>query len=156
MLGKERFGDRDNAKTSRYICAHHSHRLAGNRDNQCAGELGLEADEVLGENVAPGDMIWISPWTMHRHRDHWDEPTRFVPQRFAGQSLPWTHGAFIPFGSGPRICIGASFAMAEAQILLAMLLQRYRIGLADNRPVLPIGLTTTLPSYEPRFSLSPV
>jgi cytochrome P450 len=114
----------------------------------------LEADQVLGERVEPGDLIWISPWTLHRHRDHWEHPTAFVPQRFAGQAQPWTHGAFIPFGSGPRICIGASFAMAEAQILLAALLKRFRIDLADERPVLPVGLITTMQNREPRFSLS--
>jgi cytochrome P450 len=112
-----------------------------------------ESDEVLGEWVEPGDFIWISAWTLHRHRDHWDHPDAFFPQRFEEQAQPWTHGAFIPFGSGPRICIGASFAMAEAQILLATLLHRYRIDLVDRRPVLPIGLITTVQSHEPRYSL---
>jgi cytochrome P450 len=114
----------------------------------------LEPDEVLGERVAPGDLMWISPWTLHRHRDHWDHPTAFMPQRFAGQPQPWMNGAYIPFGGGPRICIGASFAMAEAQILLANLLRRHRIALVDNRPVLPVGLITTLQSHEPSYSLS--
>jgi cytochrome P450 len=113
----------------------------------------LEADEVLGERVEPGDLIWISAWTLHRHRDHWDHPNSFLPQRFEGQAQPWTHGAFIPFGSGPRICIGAGFAMAEAQILLAALLKRFEIDLADKRPVLPIGLITTVQSHEPRYLL---
>ena len=115
----------------------------------------LEADEVLGERVEPGDLIWISAWTLHRHRELWDQPTAFVPRRFAGQAQPWTHGAFIPFGSGPRICIGASFSMAEAQILLAALLERYRIDLVDDRPVLPVGLVTTVQSHEPLFALAP-
>jgi len=114
----------------------------------------LEPDEVLGERVEVGDLIWISPWTLHRHRDHWTDPNAFVPERFHGQPQPWLHGAFIPFGGGPRICIGASFSMAEAQILIATLLNRHRIGLIDSRPVLPVGLITTVPSYEPRFSLA--
>ncbi|HLL58918.1 MAG TPA: cytochrome P450 [Allosphingosinicella sp.] len=114
----------------------------------------VEADEVLGERVEPGDLIWIAPWALHRHRDHWEQPTAFMPQRFHGQAQPWMHGAFIPFGGGPRICIGASFAMAEAQILMATLLNTYRIDLIDQRPVLPVGLITTVPSYEPRFSLN--
>lgn len=114
----------------------------------------LQPDEVLGERVEPGDLIWISPWTLHRHRDHWDRPAVFMPQRFAGHAQPWTHGAFIPFGSGPRICIGASLSMAEAQILLAALLERFRIDLVDKRPVLPIGLITTVQSHEPLYSLS--
>ena len=114
----------------------------------------IEADEVLGERVEVGDLIWISPWTLHRHRDHWQQPTAFVPERFAGQAQPWLHGAFIPFGGGPRICIGASFAMAEAQILLGRLLSRYRIELLDRVPVLPLGSMTTVQSYEPRYSLT--
>jgi cytochrome P450 len=116
--------------------------------------VALAADEVLGEPVSPGDLIWIAPWTLHRHLDHWDQPNAFFPQRFAGQAQPWTHGAFIPFGGGPRICIGAGFAMAEAQMLLATLLDRHRIDLLDTRPVLPVGLLTTVPDYEPRYSLS--
>jgi cytochrome P450 len=110
-------------------------------------------DEVLGEQVAVGDLIWISPWTLQRHRDHWTDPTAFMPERFEGQPQPWGNGAFIPFGGGPRICIGASFALAEAQILMASLLNGRGFGLVDTRPVLPIGRITTVPSYEPRFSL---
>ncbi len=113
----------------------------------------LEKDEVLGELVEPGDLIWISPWTLHRHQDHWENPTAFVPERFAGQPQAWTRGAFVPFGSGPRICIGASFSMAEAQILLAALLKRFQVDLVDKRPVLPVGLTTTVQDHEPQFSL---
>jgi cytochrome P450 len=114
----------------------------------------VEADEVLGERVEPGDLVWIAPWTLHRHRDHWEDPTAFMPERFEGQTQPWTHGAFVPFGGGPRICIGASFAMAEAQILMATLLSRHRIELVDTRPVMPVGLITTVQSYEPRYALS--
>jgi cytochrome P450 len=114
----------------------------------------VEADEILGERVEPGDLVWISPWTLHRHRSHWEDPVAFNPSRFAGQAQPWLHGAFIPFGGGPRICIGSAFALAEAQILLAMLLERHRIDLIDGRPVLPLGLVTTVQSYEPRYSLT--
>ena len=114
----------------------------------------VEADEVLGERVEPGDLVWIAPWTLHRHREHWDHPTTFMPERFEGQAQPWTHGAFLPFGGGPRICIGASFAMAEALILMASLLGRHRIDLIDTRPVMPVGLITTVQSYEPRYALS--
>ncbi len=113
----------------------------------------LAPDEVLGERVAVGDLIWISPWTLQRHRDHWSAPSTFVPERFEGQSQPWANGAFIPFGGGPRICIGASFALAEAQVLLASLMHSRCIGLIDNRPVMPIGRITNVPSYEPRFWL---
>jgi cytochrome P450 len=87
----------------------------------------IEDDVVAGESVRPGTQIWISPWVMHRHRMFWDNPTAFMPDRFAGKPSPWTSiGAFLPFGAGPRICIGAAFAMAGAQIILATLLLRFR------------------------------
>lgn len=113
----------------------------------------VEADEVLGEPIAPGDLVWVSPWTLHRHRRHWEHPTAFMPDRFAEHPHPWAHGAFMPFGGGPRICIGAGFAMAEAQILLATLLHRFEIGVVGGRPVIPVGAVTTIPNHEPRFAL---
>ncbi len=114
----------------------------------------VAADEVMGEAIGPGAQVWISPWVIHRHRRFWEKPTAFMPSRFKDQRSPWTSGTFLPFGMGPRICIGASFAMAEAEIVLASLLSRYRIGLADQRPVLPVANITIRPSFEPKFSLA--
>ena len=114
----------------------------------------LADDVVAGEPVRPGTQIWISPWVMHRHRKFWDNPTAFMPDRFAGKPSPWTSiRAFLPFGAGPRVCIGAAFAMAEAQIILATVLLRFKITLDASRPVLPVARVTTAPSYEPWFQL---
>jgi cytochrome P450 len=114
-------------------------------------------DVVAGEQVRVGTQAWISPWVLHRHRKHWDCPTAFSPDRFAGKLSPWTGGgAFLPFGAGSRICIGATFAMAEAHIMLATLLSRFRITLDAGRPVLPVARITTAPSYEPSFRLERV
>jgi len=114
-------------------------------------------DIVAGELIRPGTQVWISPWVMHRHRKFWDNPTAFMPDRFAGKPSPWTGiGAFLPFGAGPRICIGATFAMAEAQIVLATLLSRFKVTLDASRPVLPVAKVTTAPSYEPWFQLERV
>ena len=117
--------------------------------------VAIADDVVAGEPVRAGTQIWISPWVMHRHRKFWDNPTAFVPDRFAGKLSPWTSiGAFLPFGAGPRICIGATFAIAEAQIMLATLLSRFRVTLEDaSRPVMPVARITTAPSYEPWFRL---
>jgi cytochrome P450 len=114
----------------------------------------IAEDVVAGEPVRAGTQAWISPWVLHRHRKHWGCPTAFSPDRFAGKLSPWTGGgAFLPFGAGPRICIGATFAMAEAHIMLATLLSRFRITLDTSRPVMPVARITTAPSYEPSFRL---
>ena len=117
----------------------------------------VEKDEIGGEPVAPGTQVWVSPWVMHRHRAHWPNPTAFMPERFAGLPSPWTsNGAYLPFGAGPRICIGATFAMAEAQIVMATVLTRFRLSLDDDRPVMPVGRLTIEPSRAPMFRLERV
>jgi cytochrome P450 len=115
----------------------------------------LGPDEIAGEKVSPGTQVWFSAWVMHRHRRFWDHPTAFMPDRFAA-GTPWTQmPAYIPFGAGPRICIGLSFALSEAQVVLATLLSRYKIGLVEAKPVMPMGRATIEPSYEPMFQLEP-
>lgn len=117
----------------------------------------LDSDEVGGEKIAAKTQVWFSAWVMHRHRKFWNQPTAFLPERFAGKAAPWTQmPGYMPFGTGPRICIGLSFALSEAQIVLATLLGRYKISLPDAKPVLPIGRTTIEPSYEPHFRLEAV
>jgi len=117
----------------------------------------LADDEIMGEPVKARSQIWISPWVVHRHRKFWEQPTAFLPERFAGKASPWTaNGAYLPFGAGPRICIGATFAMAEAHIVMATLLRRYRIIRADLRPVLPVSRVTIEPSFTPLFRLERV
>jgi cytochrome P450 len=114
----------------------------------------VEDDVIMGEPVRAGIQVYIVPWVLHRHRKHWQHPTAFVPDRFAGQSSPWTSGgAYLPFGAGPRICIGAVFALAEAQVMLATILHRYTLAIEDKRPVMPIGRLTILPSHAPLFGL---
>jgi cytochrome P450 len=114
-------------------------------------------DTVCGEAIAVGAQIWVSPWVMHRHRKFWEHPTAFIPTRFAGKPAPWVQTpGYIPFGAGPRICMGLHFALAEAQIVLAHLLSRYRISLPGAEKVMPIGRVTTEPSVEPGFGLEAV
>jgi cytochrome P450 len=106
----------------------------------------LEADVVEGRAVRKGSMITIVPWVLHRHRGLWDRSDVFDPERFAPErASARPRFAYIPFGGGPRICIGASFAMTEALIILAMLGQRYRLRLVPGHPVEPIGLITLRP-----------
>jgi cytochrome P450 len=114
----------------------------------------VEDDVIMGEPVRRGIQVYVAPWVLHRHRKHWQHPTAFMPNRFAGQPSPWTSGgAYLPFGAGPRICIGAVFALSEAQIMLATLLQRYTLAIESKRPVMPVGRLTILASYVPTFKL---
>jgi cytochrome P450 len=76
-------------------------------------------------DLPDGSPVVISPWLVHRHRDLWDRPNEFDPTRFDG-GLDQQQCAYIPFGQGPRICIGAAFAMQEAMLILASLTRRYR------------------------------
>ena len=88
----------------------------------------------------------ISPWVLHRHRRLWDEPDRFDPSRF----LPDVRQridrfAYLPFGAGPRICIGAGFALQEAIILLAAITRHFRLDLAPGHEVRPVQRVTLRP-----------
>jgi len=116
------------------------------------------AEDMVGNcKVEPGTLIMISPWLIHRHKRLWDRPEAFIPERFEGKPQDYlANGAFIPFGCGPRICIGATFSLAEASLVLAMLLQRFEVDLDDDRPVMPVSIITTMPDIEPWFRVTPI
>jgi cytochrome P450 len=119
--------------------------------------VAMAPDVVAGRQVEPGTLVMISPWLIHRHKKLWDRPEAFIPDRFEGKAQDYlTNGAYIPFGAGPRICIGATFSLAEASLMLAMLLQRFEIDLDDDRPVTPVSIITTMPDIEPWFRLTPL
>ena len=95
-----------------------------------------EADEICGFKVTPGLQILISPWILHRHRRLWDEPERFDPTRFSKQASDQRpRFAYLPFGGGPRVCIGATLAMTEATLILAVLAQKFRLRLKQPQEV---------------------
>ncbi len=108
----------------------------------------LADDEIEGHRVAKGSVVSIVPWVIHRHRLLWDRPDVFDPERFApDRAAMRPRFAYIPFGGGPRICIGAGFAMTEALIILAMLGQRFRLRLVPDATVEPVGLITLRPRH---------
>jgi cytochrome P450 len=95
-----------------------------------------EADELCGFKVKPGLQVLVAPWILHRHRSQWDNPERFDPTRFARElSEKRPRFAYLPFGGGPRVCIGATLAMTEAILILAVLAQRFRLRLNDGQEV---------------------
>ena len=115
----------------------------------------LAPDEVAGLPVRKGDVIMIAPWLLHRHEKLWQEPAAFVPQRFLPPAPPPDRFAYLPFGAGPRVCIGAHFALTEATLALARLIGEFRVELQDKTPVMPIGVVTTQPDRSPLFVIKP-
>jgi cytochrome P450 len=114
-----------------------------------------QQDKVAGVEMKPGDLAVISPWVLHRHRRRWREPDAFVPERFLPGAPVIDRFAYLPFGVGPRVCIGAHFALTEATLVLAELLRSFRIELTTSRPVLPVAVVTTQPDHTPLFHVQP-
>jgi unspecific monooxygenase len=110
-------------------------------------------DEVEGIALPAGTIVFIAPWVLHRHRRLWVRPDVFDPTRFLPGAPTPDRFAYLPFGIGPRICIGAQFALTEATLVLAKMIKAFEIGRAANPPVTPIGIITTQPDHPPRFHL---
>lgn len=102
------------------------------------------ADDMLGEHeVVAGDLVSIWPWIIHRHKRLWDDPDAFDPSRFSSGAKPDRHRfQYLPFGAGPRTCVGARFSMAEALTILAIWLRRWRFAPMPGRTVRPAGMVT--------------
>ena len=113
-----------------------------------------EPDEIAGHPVASGTVVSVSPWVLHRHRALWTDPDRFDPARFLPGATPPDRYAYMPFGAGPRICVGAQFALTEAVLVLARLLRAFRIRLVGRGTVVPRGFVTTQPDRPIRFVLT--
>lgn len=115
----------------------------------------LGPDRLLDETVPPGSMVVIAPWILHRHRRRWAHPERFDPTRFLPGAPPVDRFAYLPFGVGPRVCIGAQFAQIEATLLLARLVREFRLELVGPKRVTPVAVVTTVPDRAPVFRLVP-
>ena len=111
------------------------------------------ADDAGGIAITPGTLILIAPWVLHRHRSLWGDPGAFDPDRFAPGAPPPPRFAYLPFGAGPRVCVGAQFALTEATLALAALVGAFEIARTDDRPVLPVAIVTTQPDHAPPFRL---
>ena len=108
-----------------------------------------EWDLVTGLPVPAGTDVLVSTWLLHRQRDIWDQPDAFVPDRFLGDAasaIP--RDAYLPFGLGPRVCIGARFAMMEMVIVMASLARRLRLDFAGERDPVPVMRITLQPDTD--------
>jgi cytochrome P450 len=96
----------------------------------------LAEDEIGGYRIPAGSYVAWSQWVLHRDPELWPNPERFDPERFGPEaSAQRPRYAFMPFGEGPRACIGAEFAMAEGTLILANLAQHYRVAPVPGRPL---------------------
>ena len=94
------------------------------------------ADQINGYTIPAKSGVMMSPYVTHRHPALWRDPDRFDPDRFLpDESAARPRFAYFPFGGGPRLCIGNEFALMEAQILLALIAQRYRVDVAPGHTV---------------------
>jgi cytochrome P450 len=106
----------------------------------------ISADEIGGKRICAGTLVTVSPFLLHRHRTLWERPDEFDPNRFLGANRDRIDRfAYIPFGAGPRVCIGMGFALQEAIIVLAHLTKVFRFDLAAGYVVRPIQRITLRP-----------
>jgi cytochrome P450 len=107
----------------------------------------LAADALGGEAVAPGDIVSVWPWLLHRHRALWDDADAFDPERFRPEAKERRHRfQYIPFGGGPRLCVGMRFALAEALTVLAHWLRSWTFAAVPGREVRLSGMVTLRPA----------
>lgn len=106
----------------------------------------VEADVVEGYSVPAGTLVCVSPYVLHRDPRYWPDPETYAPDRFAAEHTHAGH-QYLPFGGGPRVCVGRHFAMAEATLVLAVLLRCVRPELVPGFPVEPEALVTLRPRH---------
>ncbi|MBT9472983.1 MAG: cytochrome P450 [Pseudomonadota bacterium] len=100
--------------------------------------VALAEDELCGHRIRKGDMVSIWPWVLHRHTRLWEEPDLFNPENFSPQAKAGRNRfQYLPFGAGPRVCIGAQFAQAEAALILSCWLARFQFAPVLDHEVFP-------------------
>jgi cytochrome P450 len=106
----------------------------------------VAADRLGEAEVVPGDIISIWPWLLHRHRTLWSDPDTFDPDRFLPEAKAARHRfQYIPFGGGPRLCVGARFATFEALTIMSHWLARWRFAPQPGRRIELSGMVTLRP-----------
>ena len=114
-------------------------------------------DQLGDIAIAPGDLVSVWPWLLHRHRKLWDSPDMFDHTRFLGDAKAQLHRfQYIPFGGGPRVCVGARFAITEAMIILARWLEARRFVMPIGFRPDPVGSVTLRPRGGMPLMVSPL
>jgi cytochrome P450 len=108
----------------------------------------IDDHEIAGYAVPKGSGVSFAQWTVHRDARWYDAPEEFRPERWEGDLLKrLPRFAYFPFGGGPRQCIGNSFALMEAALILATIAQQYRFRLVEGHPVVPLASITLRPRH---------
>ena len=98
--------------------------------------MAYEPTQLDGYAVPKNQLVAIGINNMHRHPDFWEQPEAFMPERFAPENKAKLNRiAYLPFFTGPHLCIGSNFALMEGQLLLAMMVQRYAMRMTPNQKV---------------------
>jgi cytochrome P450 len=106
----------------------------------------IKADELAGKAIKPGAMVVIAPYVLHRHRQVWERPDDFDPNRFLGPARDAIERfAYMPFGFGPRMCIGQGFALQEATLVIAAVMREFALEMAPEQKVWPVLKITVRP-----------
>ena len=115
----------------------------------------VSADRIGAVEIPAGSLVMVAPCVPVQHERLWRNPDAFEPARFLGDATPAHRFAYLPFGVGPRVCVGAQFALTEAALVLAMLIKQFRITRASTEPVLPVAVIVTGPDHPALFRLQP-
>lgn len=108
----------------------------------------LADDTVCGQPVPAGSLVTISSWVLHRHQKYWEEPDAFKPERFLPAQAHFVNrSAYLPFGLGPRVCLGKHLGLMEATLLLTMVAQRFTLRIRPGHAADPLGRMTLRPAH---------
>jgi cytochrome P450 len=120
------------------------------------GRRAIAEDQIDAYTIPPDTVIAICIYTLHRHPAFWEEPESFNPQRFTPENSAGRHKfAYVPFGAGPRQCIGNSFGLMEASLIIACIAQRFELHLMPGVEAEPQALFVLRPNRDLMMSLHP-
>jgi cytochrome P450 len=114
----------------------------------------INDDHIGGYRIPAGSTIFVSPYLVHRHPEFWENPEAFDPERFLPErSRDRPRHAYIPFGGGPRLCMGADMAAMESLLILVTVVQRFRVHLVSGHHEEPECIIDMVPRYGVRATL---